>query len=424
MKAGAHTEPLHGKEILIAGGGIGGLTAALIMAQHGAQVRVFEQAATFSEAGAGIQLSPNCSRVLHALGLAEALDAHGFLPRGTQFRHWRRGGLITENMLGQDSAAKYGAPYYHIHRGDLLSILLQAAQADERIQLVTQAQVRGFTVAGQRVTVELNDVPATLSAAELCGDLLLGADGIHSKIRELLWGPSEPDFTGNIAWRALVPATQLPSELIKPVTTVWWGPHKHFVHYYVRGGDLVNCVCVVEKTGWTVESWTQPGELAELQADFRGWHDDVQQLMAQADPNSLFKWALFDRQPMPRWGQNRVTLLGDACHPTLPFMAQGAAMAIEDGAILAACLAARSGDADVDWQTALERYETLRKPRTAGVQRGSRRNAKVFHLRGVQAWLRNRAARVAQGATVDKLYSYDPLSIVEKSDAEASVTRP
>jgi salicylate hydroxylase len=174
----------------------------------------------------------------------------------------------------------------------------------------------------------------------------------------------------------------------------------------VRGGSLVNCVCVVEKNGWEVESWTTPGDYDELKADFAGWHRDIHQLIDNADKDSLYKWALFDRPPMSQWGRDRVTLLGDACHPTLPFMAQGAAMAIEDSAVLAGCL--EQGDPVA---ASLQRYEDLRRSRTAGVQNGSRRNAKMFHLSGIKAWLRNRAVRAGGNRAMEALYSYNPLEV-------------
>ena len=243
------------------------------------------------------------------------------------------------------------------------------------------------------------------------GDLLIGADGIRSVVRTGLWGAQQPRYTGNVAWRALVPVDRLTPGLIRPMSTAWWGPNKHFVHYYVRCGKFVNCVCVVEKAGWDVESWTEHGDYAELKSDFTGWHPDIQQLIDQADKDSLFKWALYDRAPMPKWGRGRVTLLGDACHPTLPFMAQGAAMAIEDSAVIAGCL--ELGDTI---PASLQRYEDLRRDRTAGIQNGSRRNATVFHLSGVQAWLRNRATRAAGNYAMDKLYRYNAL--------EAARTRP
>lgn len=386
-------------KIMIAGGGIGGITAALCLAKYGNKVDVFEQAPEFGEVGAGIQLSPNCSRVLHYLGLEEALRAKAFLPEGGQFRSWRTGEVISESKHGATAVEKYGAPYYHIHRGDLLTILVEAATKNQNIELHLNAGVEGFIDHGNDgVEVKVGDV------AHIC-DLLIGADGIRSVVRSGLWGEQNPQYTGNVAWRAMVPVDRLPKGLIRPMSTAWWGPGKHFVHYYVRRGEFVNCVCVVEKAGWDVESWTERGDFAELKSDFAGWHSDVQQLIDHADKDSLFKWALYDRPPMPNWGKGHVTLLGDACHPTLPFMAQGAAMAIEDAAVIAGCL-----DADDDIAASLQRYEALRKDRTAGVQNGSRRNATVFHLSGVQAWFRNRAARAAGNHTMDKLYRYNALS--------------
>ena len=383
--------------VLIAGGGIGGLTAALSLAHSGCQVTVFEQATEFAEVGAGIQLSPNATRVLHHLGLEDALRASAFLPQGTQFRHWRRGNVISESALGDDVLSRYGAPYYHIHRGDLMATLVDAARAHPGVELLPGVAVNGFDETPEGVCVTTTD-------ASYAGDVAVGADGIHSSIQAALWGQQAPRFTGNVAWRALVPTASLPANLIRPLSTVWWGPGKHFVHYYVRSGEWVNCVCVVEKSGWQVESWTQQGDFDELRQDFAGWHTDIQQLLEAMDKTQLYKWALFDRMPMPQWGKGRVTLLGDACHPTLPFMAQGAAMAIEDAAVLAGCL----HQVD-DIAAALQRYENLRRARTAGIQAGSRRNARVFHLTGVPAWLRNRAAKRAGGRAMDELYRYDAL---------------
>ena len=384
-------------KVLIVGGGIGGITAALCLAQQGHKVEVFEQAPDFTEVGAGIQLSPNCTRVLIHLGLQDALRACAFVPEGTEFRAWRTGRVIARRPLGEDAIQRYGAPYYHIHRGDLLKVLVTAAASEAAISLHTDARVTNIDQDEAKVHLELQEAVCT-------GDAAVGADGIHSFVRTALWGEEDPRFTGNVAWRALVPVERLPAGLIRPMSTAWWGPHKHFVHYYIRGGQLVNCVAVVEKDGWQVESWTEHGNYSELKADFAGWHSDIQTLIDQADRSSLFKWALYDRAPMRRWSNGRVTLLGDACHPTLPFMAQGAAMAIEDAAVLAACLSGQSDVAD-----RLQRYETLRRERTARIQNGSRRNAKVFHLTGVKAWLRNRAANQAGARSMDGLFSYNPL---------------
>lgn len=392
------------KDVLIAGGGIGGLAAALSFAEQGFNVAVFEQTARFSEVGAGIQLSPNPTRVLHSLGLADALTRAAFLPEGTEFRHWKTGRVINTNPLGEWATEEYGAPYYHMHRADLIQILADAAAAEPRITLHTGSAVSGFSETAEGVLVHTD-------AGDHEGAVLIGADGIHSTIRAGLFGQESPVFTGNVAWRGLIPADRFPTGLIPPVAGVWWGPGKHFVHYYVRRGELVNCVCVVEKAGWEVESWNERGDHSELKRDFAGWHPTIQTLIDRMDPEACFKWALFDRRPMTSWGaswgRGRVTLLGDACHPTLPFMAQGAAMAIEDGAVLARCLAV--GD---DVAASLERYESLRQSRTAGIQNGSRRNARVFHMRGFKAWARNRAAKRAGSAVVESLYRYNALTVV------------
>lgn len=383
----------------MAGGGIGGLTAALCLARAGQQVNLFEQASAFVEAGAGIQLSPNASRVLINLGLGPALQDIGVLPQRTEIRSWRSGRLISQTPLGDIALARYGAPYYHVHRGDLLAVLAQAAQQQPNIQIHLGERVEAFEQSADQVVLQTPE-------QSFDSDVMIGADGIHSNTRAALWGEQQADFTGNVAWRVLVPVERLPEELVQPKVSVWWGPGKHFVHYLVSAGRYVNCVCVVEKPVWHAESWTEPGSLAELKADFRGWHESLQALLNGADEATLFQWGLFDRPPMQAWGQGRISLLGDACHPTLPFMAQGAAMAIEDAAILTNCLNQGGTVAD-----ALTRYASLRKARTAGVQRGSRRNARVFHLSGIKAWLRDRAASRAGQHAMDGLYRYDPLTI-------------
>ena len=385
---------------LVAGGGIGGITAALCLARVGYEATVFEQVPEFGEVGAGIQLSPNASRVLHHLGLAPELEARGFLPDGSEFRHWRTGRLIVGAPLGAAVREAYGFPYYHIHRGDLLRILVEAAQANRRIALRPDATVRGFMQTNGQVQLTVREAGAE---AVYSGDVLVGADGIHSTVRAVMFGAEAPTFTGNVAWRALVPAERLPAGVAPPMASVWWGPRRHFVHYLVRGGALVNCVCVVEKSGWEREGWLERGERHELKGDFAGWHRNIQTLIDCMDADSLYRWALCDRQPLPHWGDGAATLLGDACHPMLPFMAQGAAAAIEDAAVLAACL----GEAS-DISAALRRYEALRRDRVTAMQRRSRRNGKLFHLSGLAAWLRNRGAQRGL-SSMDGIYGYDAL---------------
>ena len=385
-------------DIMIAGGGIGGVAAALCLAQRGHRVQVFERGATFGEAGAGIQLSPNASRVLHALGLEAALKPFAFLPEAAIVRRWNTGACIVRTPLGAQAQAKYGAPYYHIHRGDFLRVLVDVARSHKTITLHENANVTAFTQNPEGVSLDV-------SGKTHHGDALIGADGIHSTIRSSLWGADTPRFTGNVAWRAMVPTAQLPDGLIAPTATVWWGPRKHFVHYYMRGGTYVNCVCVVEQTGWQTETWTSPGTRAELKAAFAGWHNDIQALIDHAEDDALFKWALHDRAPYAHWGRDRVTLLGDSCHPMLPFMAQGAAMAIEDGAVLATCL---SRGASIT--QALQDYEVLRSSRTAYIQTRARRNADIFHMTGIKAWMRDRFAQRAGQNAMDAIYSYDALT--------------
>ena len=309
------------RNIGVVGGGIGGLTAALCLARAGHNVQVFEQTDESVATGAGIQVSPNAARVLHHLGLQDALMTKGFLPKATQMRSWRSGRVISETTLGDVALERYGAPYYHIHRADLMDMLVSAVSAEPTIRLNVSSRITNFSQ-------DATGVRLVAGEHEHQVDLLIGADGIHSSVRACLWGDQQADFTGNVAWRMLVPVNRLPEGLIAPSATVWWGPGKHFVHYLVKGGDYVNCVCVVEKAEWQAESWVAAGSMSELQADFAGWHDTIQQLLDQTDDGTLFKWGLFDRAPMRTWGIDRVSLLGDACHPTLPFMAQGAAMAI------------------------------------------------------------------------------------------------
>ena len=395
------------KPVLVAGGGISGLAAALCLARKGIETLVFERQETFAELGAGIQISPNASRVLHHLGLADGLRACAFLPEGTEFRSWRSGRLLSRSELGEAATAAYGFPYYHVHRGDLLRLLASAAEQSNCVALHTDAEVTGFQTMAEGVCATVASNKGTSHE----GIALIGADGIHSTVRERLFGSSSPTFTGNVAWRALVPSERLPTNLVRPVATIWWGPRRHLVHYCVSGGASVNCVCVVEvgkESGWEVESWTERGQLAELQADFAGWHENVQTLIEQMDADSLHKWALFDRPPSPQWGKGPVALLGDACHPMLPFMAQGAATAIEDAAVLASCLASAN-----DVSAAFNRYAALRQQRTAWIQGLARRNARIFHLSGLAAWARNRAAKRSGKRIMDAVYGYDALAAGE-----------
>ena len=393
--------------VLIAGGGIGGLTAALCLARAGISAVLFEQAPAFGEVGAGVQITPNASRVLHGLGLAGALAACASEPAGIEYRHWRSGKRIARWAF-DGRWARAGAPYYHVHRADLVGLLAAATERQPGLSLRLGARVENFKVDGDGVRVAIAG-----TNAETAGRALVGADGIHSAVRGAMLTGAEPRFAGLVAWRALVPAASLPAGSAAPWTTVWWGPRRHFVHYAVRRGEFVNCVAVVARPapGGVRESWRQRGAPDALRADFAGWHGDVQRLIDAVPPETLHQWALFDRRALPRW-RHAATLLGDAAHPMLPFVAQGAAMAIEDAAVLAACLAGSATPADT--AAALHRYEAIRRPRTARLQRLARYNARLFHLAGGAAWLRDRLAPAAARRTLARIYRYDALAAASR----------
>ena len=381
-------------EILVAGGGIGGLTAALCLARRGFRVRLFEQAPILEEPGAGLQLSPNASRVMHDLALEAPLRASVSLPQAIEIRHWRSGRVLAAYPLGDDVRKTYGFPYYLVLRQDLVNCLANAAREDRRVELHTGARVERIHQSGASVAVA---VDGTLHN----GSMLVGADGINSTVRTVLFGSETPTYSGYVAWRALVPTTGLPEEMMRPAVTVWWGPAQHFVHYFAGDNALVNCVGVVASRD-EPSSWIEPGDCSEFQNDFVDWHPEVQTLIERTGRDGCSRWALYDRPPMPRWSDHRATLLGDACHAALPFMAQGAAMAMEDAAVLARCIAQ-----DTNVPAALARYESMRQGRTAQVQGWSRRNARVFHLSGPSAWLRDRSVGLIGDRFFRKLFAYN-----------------
>lgn len=353
--------------IIVAGAGLGGLTLALCLARAGFAVIVLEQANVLGEVGAGVQISANGARVLYHLGLAEALQSVAFRPERGEMRHWQSGETLSSRPLGQASEEAFGFPYFHLHRADFHAVLADALAAVAPGSVHLGTKVAGFSQSDSGVTV------MTEAGETYQGDVLVGCDGIHSAIRAQLFGPDAPRFTGCVAWRAIVPVDALPPDHVRPVSSNWIGRGGHFVHYYVRRGELVNCVGIIEQDEWQAESWSSEGAKAGFLADFKDWHQDVQILMRQAE--SCFRWGLFDRDPMPKWSQGRVTLLGDACHPMLPFMAQGAVMAIEDAYTLAHCLSVGT----TAYPSALQRYEDLRRERTATVQQMSRDNIQFFH---------------------------------------------
>jgi len=383
---------------ILVGGGIGGLAAALALSRRGIAVTVLERSPVLGEAGAGLQLGPNATRVLIALGLEQPLLQQGFEPQAAEVRDASDQRLLLRNPLGRMARSRWGAPYLQLHRADLQAMLLDAVETSGCVIRLASDVVR----CDQHAT----GVRVILSDGETCdADLVIAADGVRSALRQSLFGPGQPRFTGQVAWRGTIDAARLPAGLVPPVAAVWTGPGRHFVHYYVRGGTAVNFVGVVERD-WREETWTTPGDPAELLADFAGWPPVVEALCQAVE--TPYRWALFDRPPLTRWSRGRVTLLGDAAHPMLPFLAQGAAMAIEDAAVLAHHLAETPGV-----ETALASYQHDRLDRTRRVQAASRFNARLFHLPPLIGRAAFTAAALVDGLTpsgaaarFDWLYGY------------------
>ena len=352
--------------VIVIGAGIGGLAAALTLGRSGFEVQVFEQATELREIGAGVQISPNATRILHRLGLEEPLRRFGVRPREVVIRRWDDGRVLARQPLADACERNFGAPYYHFHRAELLDVL-SATVPDGVLHL--DHRCVGLTQHGDRVEVQFHN-GATADA-----DVVVGADGIHSTVREAILGPESPRFSGHVAYRGLVPAARVAHLGMEVVASLWWGPNHHFVPYFVgAGARYLNWVAVTPGE-WRLESWTTRGEVADALKEFEGWHPEVRDIIGSADMTN--RWALYDRDPLPRWTIGRVTLMGDAAHAMLPYMAQGAVQSIEDAAVLAKCLErANANDAD----GALLRYEQTRKPRASRCQEGSRRNGIMYHL--------------------------------------------
>jgi salicylate hydroxylase len=391
--------------IVVVGAGIGGLAAALALLKRGLDVEVCEQAPELKEVGAGIQISSNGTRVLYALGLEEALARVQVLPSKRQIRHWSTGETWNWFDLGAATARRYGTPHVMLHRGDLHMVLADAVRALKPDAIKLNRRCAAIMQNGDDVEVRFDNGEAVQAA------FLVGADGIHSKVRAALFGSEHPEFAGCVAWRGLAPMHKLPPHIAQMLGTNWLGPHGHVLHYPVRRGELMNFISFVERDDWRVESWVTQGTLGELHADYAGWHEDVHTIIANIE--TPYKWAMMLRGPMPRWSKGRITLLGDACHPTLPFLGQGGVMAIEDGYVLAACLAKYR----TDYAAAAERYEDIRRDRTAAVVRKSLENRRqafspaladkdAVGIEVARQWQQERVRE-----RLDWLYAYDATAI-------------
>lgn len=352
--------------VLISGGGIGGLTAALALQKRGHQVTVLEQSHQLNEVGAGLQISPNGMQVFEALGVGARVEKDAFRPRAQELRWGKGGGRILTVPLRDVARDRWGCEYLHVHRADLIDALGGALRdrAPDAVRL--GCGVASFTQDATSVTAMLD------TGERITGDLLVGADGIHSAIRTQMIGPDRPRYTGNVAWRAVVPVSELGQHAPPETASVWVGSRRHAVTYRLRRGSLANLVGVVECKERHIESWSATGAREQALKDFKGWSPVIRTILEKAE--TLNRWALYDRDPLETWVDGRAVLLGDACHPMLPFLAQGAVMAIEDAFVLARLVSMHS-----EVSEALKAYEAERKPRTSRVQAGARRNATLFH---------------------------------------------
>ncbi len=390
-------------KIAIVGGGIGGLTAALALSQNAHDITVFERSAGIREIGAGVQISPNAGRLLHSLGLGAAYSEISVNPHRVVLRRWEDDSIIRATDLDESFLSQHRVPLANVARNELVEILGDAVAARANVTMKFSTHV---------VSVEPGDASSEVilvDGSSQSFDIVIGADGIHSVVRPCVGGVDKPRFSGSAAYRALVPRNAV--EDLPIDVTNRMGPDRHVVSYFIgRNRSHLNLVCISPEDSWETESWTEQGTKDDLYSRFEGWSPEFLSLLGRVE-EPIFRWALYDREPLEQWGIGTTTLLGDACHPMLPFMAQGSCQAIEDAIVLARCLS----DANTkDVASALRRYEDARQGRTAQVQTSSVMNRDLFHLvDGQEQKDRDMILSISPPgmSILDWVYEYDALTV-------------
>lgn len=367
----ANSAPMRQLSFAIVGAGISGLTAAAALLQRGFKVRIYEQASVLGDVGAGLTVSPNATHALQSIGLGPDLQRFGMEPTRGGVKHWQTGELLTSILRGDSMLKQYGAPYYQIHRADLHAALVRAvrgAAGDKADPIHLGCCFRSLRQGGGVVALEFTN--GTSASA----DVVIAADGARSPVRTAVFGATQPRFTGYIAFRGLADMTRLDPAIVQPSSCISLGPGRSFTRYLVRGGSLVNYVGLAERDDWREEGWSIPSSVAELLAEYRGWYDDVHQIIRATPDDRIFKWALHDRDPLTGWNDGAITLIGDAAHPMLPFLGFGAAMGLEDAIVLA-----RAFELSTSVPEALRRYQDARLERCTYVMLKSRETALQYH---------------------------------------------
>ena len=390
-------------KIAIVGGGIGGLTAALALSQNPYDITVFERSAGIREIGAGVQISPNAGRLLHSLGLGAAYSEISVNPHRVVLRRWEDDSIIRATDLDESFISQHQVPLANVARNELVDIIGNAVAARANVTLKFSTHVVAVEPGESSSVVLFSD------GSSQTFDIVIGADGIHSVVRPCVGGVDKPRFSGSAAYRALVPRSAV--EDLPIDVTNRMGPDRHVVSYFIgRNRSHLNLVCISPEDSWESESWTEQGTMEDLYSRFEGWSSDFLSLLGRVE-EPVFRWALYDREPLEQWGIGTTTLLGDACHPMLPFMAQGSCQAIEDAVVLARCL---SDVSTSDAASALRRYEDARQGRTAQVQTSSLMNRDLFHMvDGQEQQDRDLIFSISPPgmSILDWVYEYDALTI-------------